>query len=394
MLVFLFLAAIFAASGAYSDIFPEKHEFVEMVNQVLKEKGLNSDLIHEIQELKGQHHNHNIRIEHMETEIGDLKLTVENQRSQNQELLDLKMKNQQQITGLEMELSHLKAVLLDPAEIRDDINSEHPKEPTDTNDEMSAAESSVKINSGNSKALKEPKGIIENTGNKQHDSRNMNNASQIINSQYEGPTKQLDQNPLIASRKVKWNEKQRKNEGKIVKKPEKSQLHKGSKYLHQNDIAVNHDKLTIQHDRPKRHANTSHIAFSAYLGHSILHAAAGHTIRCDQVILNEGNGYNSRTGIFTARVTGVYLFTFNIAIYDKERWTWVKLVVDSRNIVDAVAGAVHVYSAHTMSGNTAIVQVNENESVWLEAYTGGDGELISDSNNQLTTFSGVLLYAN
>ena len=33
--------------------------------------------------------------------------------------------------------------------------------------------------------------------------------------------------------------------------------------------------------------------------------------------------------------------------------------------MDASAGPVHS-SAVTMSGNTAIVQVNENESVWLE----------------------------
>ena len=395
MLVFLFLAAIFAASGAYSDISPENKEFIKIVNKVLKEKGLNSDFILEIQELKGQLHNHNIKIEHMEKEIGDLKLTVENERSQNQELLDLKLKHQQQIIGLEMELGHLKAVLRDPADIRDDINSNNPKELTDMNDEMSAAESSAKINSDNSKALKEPMGLIKNTGNKQHDNKNMNGAFQIENSQHEGPTKTSDQNPLVASRKAKVNEKWGENIGKVARN-KKTRNNKDSKNQLQNELSGNHDHLnTSQHNRLKRYANTSHIAFSAYLGHDIPHAAPGHTIKCDQVILNDGNGYNSHTGIFTARVTGVYLFTFTIDVYHKGKTVRVKLVVDNRNIVDAMANRAYgIYDWSTMSGNTAILQVNENESVWLEVYASADGEVASNSHDRVTTFSGVLLYAN
>ena len=328
MLVLLFLAAIFAASWAYSDISPENHEFIEMVNQVLNEKGLDSDLINEMQDVKGQLHNHDIKIEHMEREIGDLKLTVENERSQNRELLDLKVKHQQQITGLEMELSHLKAVLLDqdwieeilPAEILSNVNFDNLKalkEPIDVNDEMYAAESSAKINSDNPKALKEPKGIIKNTDNKQSDSRNMNGAFHIESSQHECPPRKLDQNPITAGRKAKLNKKWREIKEKFARNIKSSRMLKDSNHQPQNDVTdMNHDHLKNQHDRMKRHANTSHIAFSAFLGHNILHAAPGHTIRCDQMILNDGNGYNSHTGIFTVRVTGVYLFTFSIAIRD------------------------------------------------------------------------------
>ena len=50
-------------------------------------------------------------------------------------------------------------------------------------------------------------------------------------------------------------------------------------------------------------------------------------------------------------------------------------------------------SMHKMGGNTAIVLVNENESVWLETYDNLDGEVLSDSYSRMTTFSGVLLYA-
>ena len=153
---------------------------------------------------------------------------------------------------------------------------------------------------------------------------------------------------------------------------------------------VNHDH---SQNRLKRHANTSHIAFSTYLGHYILHAAPGHTIKCDQIFLNDGNVYNSHTGIFTGTVTGVYLFTFSIAVYDHGRWVGVKLVVDNRNIVDSVVGTDGT-SDDKMVGDTAILQLNENESVWLEAYASPGGELVGSSNSRMTTFSGVLLYAS
>ena len=154
---------------------------------------------------------------------------------------------------------------------------------------------------------------------------------------------------------------------------------------------MNHDH---SQNRLKRHANTSHIAFSTYLGHYILHAAPGHTIKCDQIFLNDGNVYNSHTGIFTARVTCVYLFTFSIAVYDHGRWVGVKFVVDNRNIVDAAVGADGTYDGHKMVGNTAILQLNENESVWLELYASPGGELAGSSTSRVTTFSGVLLYAS
>ena len=157
-------------------------------------------------------------------------------------------------------------------------------------------------------------------------------------------------------------------------------MHKSATHQLQNRLTdANHDTLQNQHNRLKRHANTSHIAFSVYLGHDILHTAPGDTIKCDQIILNDGNGYNSHTGIFTARITGVYLFSFSVAVYDKARLIGVKLVVDNRNIVDAVVGSLS--TSHTMSRHTAIAQVNENESVWLEAYASLDGEVMDKCHN-------------
>lgn len=58
------------------------------------------------------------------------------------------------------------------------------------------------------------------------------------------------------------------------------------------------------------------VAFSAYLSHDLIHMGIGHTVKCDKVLLNEGNNYSPFTGVFTAPQTGVYLLTFSIAAYN------------------------------------------------------------------------------
>ena len=136
--------------------------------------------------------------------------------------------------------------------------------------------------------------------------------------------------------------------------------------------------------------NNTGVAFSAYLGHVVDNMGIGHTIKCDQILLNDGNVYSPYTGTFTVPKTGVYFLTFNInvAIIDV---TNVKLVVNNRNIVDAIAyvtGTNH----HVMGGNSAIIRLNSGDKVWLEIYSNGGAELYSLPDYRWVTFSGFFLY--
>ena len=133
------------------------------------------------------------------------------------------------------------------------------------------------------------------------------------------------------------------------------------------------------------------IAFSAYLSHNIPHLAVGHTIKCDQIIINDGNAYSKFTGAFTVPETGVYLITFTFDVYDHARYEGIQLVVNNRNIVDAIAEGNN--DKHAMGGNTVILQLTQGEKVWLESYYSSDGEIVSSTTSKLTTFSGVLLYS-
>ena len=134
----------------------------------------------------------------------------------------------------------------------------------------------------------------------------------------------------------------------------------------------------------------SGIAFSAYVSKLIPHLVAGHVIKCDHVIFNDGNNYNPLTGIFTVSEPGVYLLTFTIATDALAHWIWVKLVVDNREILKVATDAQ--YDVHVeMGSNTAILRLNQGESVWIEVAKSNDSSLWAVTPT--TTFSGVLLYA-
>ena len=140
----------------------------------------------------------------------------------------------------------------------------------------------------------------------------------------------------------------------------------------------------------KRDVATERVAFSTYLDHAIYHLGQGHHIICNQVLLNDGNHYNSYTGTFTVPQTGVYLLTFSFGIQSPNHWTEVRLVVNNREIVDAVGTVLGTFQ-RSSSANTAMIRLNQGESVWLENIIT-DSEVISEQGYRWTTFSGVLLY--
>ena len=82
--------------------------------------------------------------------------------------------------------------------------------------------------------------------------------------------------------------------------------------------------------------------------------------------------------MLTVPSTGIWLLTYTIASYQHGYHIKVRLVVDNRHIVDAVAD--------DMAGNTAIIRLNAGESVWLEVFGNTNGELSKDSTSRLVTF--------
>ena len=154
------------------------------------------------------------------------------------------------------------------------------------------------------------------------------------------------------------------------------------------------EAISIWHQSPTKQVRQigRGIAFSAYLTQELGSLNSGYTIKCDQVLLNDGNAYSPYTGAFTVPETGVYLLTMSINAFHNGHKNHVKLVSNNRNIVDAIVWVVDS-DHHVMGGNTAIVRLNSGEKIWLEIYSNGGSELYSKGDYRWVTFSGVLLYS-
>ena len=164
-----------------------------------------------------------------------------------------------------------------------------------------------------------------------------------------------------------------------------------STYLH--NVKVTQDNANFYNagtDIQESDSTTQGIAFSAYLGYIQNSLPSGHTIKCDNILLNDGNSYNHYTGVFHVPKTGVYLLTFFINSMLEDSYTFVQLVINGRNTVDAVTYP-RSKTHDVMGGNSAIVRLNSGDSVWLEI-NHGTGQLQSNNDYRFVTFSGVLLY--
>jgi hypothetical protein len=164
-----------------------------------------------------------------------------------------------------------------------------------------------------------------------------------------------------------------------------------------NDLHIKSRIVENKHERKSpmsqriRASSTGFIAFTAYLDHQLTGLNPGMTIKCNRIITNHGNGYNTFTGIFTAPVSGVYFITYTIGCEHKK--TNIRLMKDGVNMVDAVVHA-DPYSRtyrQTMATNSVVIDVTAGQSLWLETTYDHDAELFSLEGFRYVTFTGFLL---
>uniref|UniRef100_A0A8C6U430 C1q domain-containing protein n=1 Tax=Neogobius melanostomus TaxID=47308 RepID=A0A8C6U430_9GOBI len=107
-------------------------------------------------------------------------------------------------------------------------------------------------------------------------------------------------------------------------------------------------------------------------------------IRFDNVILNDGNGYNSVLGIFTAPSDAVYVFSFTIASTNED-------MVELRHKVTptfTVAHASQFFIILFVSLQYVILSLNKGNQVYLELQSAR--KICSSFSSNI--FSGFLLY--
>ncbi|XP_045194302.2 complement C1q-like protein 4 [Mercenaria mercenaria] len=136
----------------------------------------------------------------------------------------------------------------------------------------------------------------------------------------------------------------------------------------------------------------SRVAFTAYLDHHMTHLGDNQAIVYNKILLNAGEAYNIHNGMFTAPISGVYIFSWSCTArrtgssFD----IWVTLVVNSATQTTAVAESQSTYYDHQGS-STVIIHVNKGDIVWTKRLSSGGAEIHSETERRVSSFTGALL---
>ncbi|XP_060582692.1 complement C1q tumor necrosis factor-related protein 6-like [Ruditapes philippinarum] len=164
--------------------------------------------------------------------------------------------------------------------------------------------------------------------------------------------------------------------------------------LHKNNTRCTADecsgteKLKTEVHRSRRQVSTSNVAFTAGLSRSILHAPAYQNIAFDRVHTNIGNGYNALSGIFTAPVSGTYVFFTSILVYNG-REIFCRIVVNGVNIADTYGRGTD--GRLDQGSQFVIVQLQKGHQVSVQNKVKDDA--IFGNQDLYSTFSGFLLHS-
>ncbi|XP_060589481.1 complement C1q-like protein 3 [Ruditapes philippinarum] len=146
------------------------------------------------------------------------------------------------------------------------------------------------------------------------------------------------------------------------------------------------------HSRNVKKSVDGRIAFSAFLDHDA-DFGAGQTIKFNQIITNEGNGYNIHTGVFTCPEAGMYMFTFFIGergVGEGVTQMYADFKVNSQNVIGAVAETRH-NGEDAQGGNSVVIRLKQGDVAWLS--NRDDGYHIEGDVSRISSFTGLFLYS-
>ena len=110
-----------------------------------------------------------------------------------------------------------------------------------------------------------------------------------------------------------------------------------------------------------------------------------------EIVQNEGKGYNKNTGIFTAPVTGTYLFTVQVCLYSKKGLS-LSIVANGTTITAGFFGDQDWGTICHSSDGQAFIQAEEVVKVLVTNAYPGNVIYPDYADRYWSFFSGVLLH--
>ncbi|XP_061172493.1 complement C1q-like protein 2 [Saccostrea echinata] len=129
---------------------------------------------------------------------------------------------------------------------------------------------------------------------------------------------------------------------------------------------------------------TRGVSFSVYVRATALTVGKGQTIKYDEIMTNDGNGYDDRTGVFVCPVTGTYMFVVD-TLCQADTWLAIKV---NRTYVANVHMRLHNSSIWGQISRTVIVKLNRGDHVKVDNV----GQSTAISHGGYSGFTGTLLY--
>ncbi|XP_009296972.1 complement C1q-like protein 3 [Danio rerio] len=161
------------------------------------------------------------------------------------------------------------------------------------------------------------------------------------------------------------------------------------------DLEKRIKSMETEMERLKTEKEVPKVAFSASLLTTFGPQSVGpfhnglHTLIYKHVFLNFGSNYDPNTGIFTAPVKGVYVFTvFSKAIGNHERAVTAGLFKNDQHIVSTHG---HQADGFISSSNGVSLLLDEGDKMKVNLYPGQ--WIFDNGEHHHSTFSGHLLFA-
>ncbi|XP_045177394.1 caprin-2-like [Mercenaria mercenaria] len=155
------------------------------------------------------------------------------------------------------------------------------------------------------------------------------------------------------------------------------------------EVPLFHRKLKNKGKRQLTSPGTHRVAFSSFLSSTMNNLGYQQTIPFDQVLLNEGQSFNTVSHSFICPVNGIYMFQSSL-LCDQGDHTETEIVKDGSVLARQYSsGDRRITSVFGQGFNSATVRCNKGEMVWIRI-RGHNGHVVHAE--QFSTFSGFLLW--
>ena len=115
----------------------------------------------------------------------------------------------------------------------------------------------------------------------------------------------------------------------------------------------------------------------------------GYPVIFDHVVTNIGDAYNNKTGIFTAPISGVYVFNMALMV-EPSQDQYLEFVKDGQHVMFNYGHAIGA-AQYVSSSRTTTLDVVRGEEVWIRTRNLAHHGTGIVHGNGFSTFSGWLL---